>query len=66
MSKFIWLTQLEYDEVDRDFEEIPLFVNIEAIAYVEYRAVHLKNGETITCKESNDHIVALISSNCKH
>ena len=61
MSKFIWLTQLEYDEVDRDFEEIPLFVNIDAIAYVESKVVHLKNGETILCKESNAHIVALIT-----
>ena len=61
MSKFIWLTQLEYDEVDRDFEEIPLFVNIDAIAYVEHRIVHLKNGETILCKESDAHIVALIT-----
>lgn len=61
MSKFIWLTQLEYDEVDRDFEEIPLFVNIDAIAYVEHRIVHFNTGETILCKESDAHIVALIT-----
>ncbi|MDE6072098.1 MAG: hypothetical protein K2G53_06045 [Muribaculaceae bacterium] len=61
MSKFIWLTKMECYGAYPDYKEIPLFVNIDAIVYVEYRAVHLKNGETILCKESNDHIVALVS-----
>lgn len=61
MRKFIWLTKIEYDEVEQDFEEAPLFVNIDAIAYVESKVVHLKNGETILCKESENDIVALIT-----
>lgn len=61
MSKFIWLTKIEYNEAERDLEKSPLFVNIDAIAYVESKVVHLTTGETILCKESNDHIVALIT-----
>lgn len=60
MSRFIWLTKIEYDETEKDFEEFPLFVNVDAIAYVDSRVVHLKTGEIILCKESNGHIVALI------
>lgn len=62
MSRFIWLTKIEYDEIEKDFEEIPLFVNVDAIAYVDSKVVHLKTGETILCKENNEHIVALISN----
>lgn len=61
MSRFIWITKVEYDEFESEFEEIPLFVNVDAMAYVDGRVVHLKNGETILCKESNNQIVGLIT-----
>ena len=61
MRRFIWLTKIEYNEAEMDFEESSLFVNIDAIAYVESKVVHLKNGETILCKESNNEIVGLIT-----
>ena len=61
MSRFIWLTKIEYDEVEKDFEESPLFVNVEAIEYIESKLVHLKSGESILCKESNNEIVGLIT-----
>ena len=61
MSRFIWLTKIEYDEVEQDFEESALFVNVDAIAYVNSKVVHLKSGETILCKESNNEIIALIT-----
>lgn len=62
MSRFIWLTKIEYDEFEKDFEEIPLFVNVDVIAYVNSRVVHLKTGETILCKESNGEIISVISN----
>ncbi|MBD5380335.1 hypothetical protein [Clavibacter sp.] len=61
MSRFIWLTRIEYDDIEKDFEESPLFVNVDAIGYIDSKVVHLKNGETILCKESNNHIVGLIT-----
>lgn len=61
MSRFIWLTKIEYNELEKEFEEIPLFVNVDAIAYINSKVVHLKEGETILCKESNDQIVGLIT-----
>ena len=61
MSRFIRLTKVEYYKAEGTLEESPLFVNIDAIAYVESKVVHLTTGETILCKESEDHIVALIT-----
>lgn len=62
MSKFIWLTKIEYDEIEEGFDEIPLFVNVDAIAYVNSKVVHLKTGETILCKECNEEIADLITN----
>lgn len=61
MSRFISLTKIEYDEVEQDFDELPLFVNVDSISYVNSKVVHLKSGETILCKESNNEIIALIT-----
>ena len=61
MSRFIRLTKIEYDEVEQDFDELPLLVNVDSISYVNSKVVHLKSGETILCKESNNEIIALIT-----
>ena len=61
MNRFIRLTKIEYDEVEQDFDELPLLVNVDSISYVNSKVVHLKSGETILCKESNNEIIALIT-----
>lgn len=35
MPRFIRLTKIEYDDVEKDFEESELFINVDYIAYVE-------------------------------
>lgn len=61
MPQFIRLTKIEYDDVDKDFEESELFINVEHIAYVESKVVHLSDGTSFLCKEDHDTIKAIIT-----
>lgn len=61
MPRFIRLTKIEYDDVEQDFEESELFVNIDHIAYIESKVVHLSDGSSFVCKEDYNTIIAKLT-----
>ena len=61
MNQFIQVTKIEYNDEEREFEESTLYVNVDAIAYVNSKVIHLTSGETILCKEQFNDIVRLIN-----
>lgn len=60
MPRFIRLTKIEYDDVEKDFEESELFINVDYIAYVESKVVHLSDGTSFLCKEDYETIIAKV------
>lgn len=60
MAKFVRLNKLEYNDVEKDFEEEEMLVNINHIVYVESRVVHLSDGTSFLSKEDYDTIRAKI------
>lgn len=61
MPRFIRLTKIEYDDVEKDFEESELFINVDYIAYVESKVVHLSDGTSFLCKDDYDTIIAKLT-----
>lgn len=61
MPRFIRLTKIEYDNVEEDFEESELFINVNHIAYVESKVVHLSDGTSFLCKDDYDTIIAKLT-----
>ena len=61
MNRFIKVTKVEYNDVEQEFEESTLYVNVDAIAYVNSKVIHLTSGEPILCKENFNDIVRLIN-----
>lgn len=61
MTRFIRLSKIEYDNVEQDFEESELFVNIDHIDYIESKVIHLSDGTSFLCKDDYDTIVAKLT-----
>ncbi|MDE6793909.1 MAG: hypothetical protein K2J63_01225 [Muribaculaceae bacterium] len=61
MAKFVRLTKIEYDDVNKDFEKSELFINIDYVVYVESKVVHLSDGTSFLCKEDYDTIIAKLT-----
>lgn len=61
MPRFIRLIKIEYDDMFKDLEESELFINIDHIAYVDCKVVHLSDGSSFLCKEDYDTIIAKIT-----
>lgn len=61
MAKFVRLTKIEYDDVNKDFEKSELFINIDYVVYVESKVVHLSDETSFLCKEDYDTIIAKLT-----